>query len=89
MGIRQKSERAIDQTNRSSDPSVRTPKRIPVDPAKRCPNIVRSIPRADLSPALVFGDPVMAKCRNVAFGETDEQREKERADRSSDADGPA
>lgn len=45
---------------RSNEPVARSlrpcPKRIPVDPAKRYPNIVRSIPRANLSPALVFGD---------------------------------
>lgn len=74
MGIRQKSERAIDQTNQSSDPSIRAPNEfqliqlsaVLISSGRFYEQI--SLPRS-------FSGIVMAKCRNVAFGKMDERRE--------------
>lgn len=93
--IRQKSERAIDQTNRSSDP--RRPTRAPNEfQLIQLSAVLISSGRFHerISPALVFGDPLMAKCRNVAYGgertgRRERQAEKAETGRESDADGPA
>jgi len=65
--LQEESKRAIDQTNRSPDPSVRAPNEFQLIQLSAV--LISSAGRFHqrISPALVFGDPLMAKCRNVAF----------------------
>jgi len=95
---RSQSALSIKRTGRLSDPSVRAPNEFQLIQLSAV--LISSAGRFHqrISPALVFGDPLMAKCRNVAFvqadgrsrtGEKARGGERKDADRSSDADGSA